>query len=118
MEKQSAVAYVNEYKMGYRGRDLSGTGVVLKWDFIIIHESAHEWFGNSITSADIADMWIHEGFTCYAESVYHECRWGYEEAMQYINGLKKNVMNDETVIGPYGVNREGYGDMSYTTGRR
>lgn len=113
MEHQSAVAYGNEYKMGYLGRDLSGTGVGLKWDFIIIHESGHEWFGNSITSADIADMWIHEGFTCYSESVYHECRWGYEEAMQYINGLKRNVMNDEPIIGPYGVNREGSGDMYY-----
>ncbi|QEC51555.1 peptidase M1-like protein [Anseongella ginsenosidimutans] len=113
MEHQSAVAYGNEYKMGYLGRDLSGTGVGLKWDFIIIHESAHEWFGNSITSADIADMWIHEGFTCYSESVYQECRWGYDEAMEYINGLKRNVMNDQPVIGPYGVNREGSGDMYY-----
>lgn len=113
MEHQSAVAYGNEYKMGYMGRDLSGTGVGLKWDFIIIHESAHEWFGNSITSADIADMWIHEGFTCYAESVYHECRWGYEEAQQYINGLRRNVLNDRPVTGPYGVNREGSDDMYY-----
>jgi len=113
MEHQSAVAYGNEYKKGYLGRDLSGTGVGLKWDFIIVHESAHEWFGNSITSADIADMWIHEGFTCYAESVYHECRWGYDEAMEYINGLKKNVLNDRPVTGPYGVNREGSSDMYY-----
>src|SRR5690606_2998765 len=113
MEHQSAVAYGNEYKKGYLGRDLSGTGVGLKWDFIIIHESAHEWFGNSITSADIADMWIHEGFTCYAESVYHACRWGNDEAMEYINGLKKNVLNDRPVTGPYGVNREGSSDMYY-----
>lgn len=111
MEHQSAVAYGNHYQMGYLGRDLSGTGVGLLWDFIIIHESAHEWFGNSITSADIADMWIHEGFTTYAESVYVECRWSYEKAMQYINGLGRLVRNDRTIIGQYGVNSEGSGDM-------
>lgn len=113
MEHQSAVAYGNKYRKGYLGRDLSGTGLGLKWDFIIVHESGHEWFGNSITSGDIADMWIHEGFTTYAESVYHECRWGYEEAMVYINGLKSNVLNDRPVRGPYGVNREGSSDMYY-----
>lgn len=111
MEHQSAVAYGNHYQTGYLGRDLSGTGVGLLWDFIIIHESAHEWFGNSITSADIADMWIHEGFTTYAESVYVECRWGYEKAQQYINGLGRRVRNDRPIIGIYGLNKEGSGDM-------
>lgn len=111
MEHQSAVAYGNRYQMGYLGNDLSGTGVGLLWDFIIIHESAHEWFGNSITSADIADMWIHEGFTTYAESVYVACRWGYEKAMQYINGLKRRIRNNSPIIGTYGVNKEGSGDM-------
>src|SRR5699024_6516688 len=76
MEHQSAIGYGNQYQKGYLGRDRSQTGVGLKWDFIIIHESAHEWFGNSITAADIADMWIHEAFTTYAEAVYIECRWG------------------------------------------
>ncbi|WP_268223288.1 M1 family metallopeptidase [Sinomicrobium oceani] len=111
MEHQSAVAYGNQYMKGYLGRDLSGTGVGTKWDFIIIHETGHEWFGNSITSSDIADMWIHEGFTTYSEVVYTECRWGYEAGQKYINGLKKNVRNDKPIIGPYGVNKEGSGDM-------
>lgn len=111
MEHQSAVAYGNYYKMGYLGRDLSGTGIGLKWDFIIIHESGHEWFGNSLTSKDIADMWIHEGFTSYSEAVYIECRWGKEEALEYLEGIRKNIGNQATVIGDYGVNSEGSGDM-------
>ncbi|MGS2763244.1 M1 family metallopeptidase [Sinomicrobium sp. M5D2P9] len=111
MEHQSAVAYGNKYMKGYLGRDLSGTGIGTKWDFIIIHETGHEWFGNSITSSDIADMWIHEGFTTYSEAVYVECRWGYKDAQAYINGLRKNVRNDKPIIGDYGVNKEGSGDM-------
>lgn len=111
MEHQSAIAYGNLFLKGYMGNDLSKTGVGKLWDFIIIHESGHEWFGNSITSRDIADMWIHEGFTQYSEIVYTECIWGYEKAMQYANGLKGNVSNDEPIIGPYGVNKEGSGDM-------
>lgn len=111
MEHQSAVAYGNHYKMGYLGRDLSGTGIGLKWDFIIIHESGHEWFGNSITSKDIADMWIHEGFTTYSEAVYIECRWGKEDALTYLEGLRKNIGNHTPIIGDYGVNSEGSGDM-------
>ena len=113
MEHQSAVAYGNKYKNGYLGRDLSGTGVGLKFDFIIVHESGHEWFGNSITSKDIADMWIHEGFTCYSESVFLECQYGYDTAQTYINGLKQNIQNDIPIIGPYGVNTEGSSDMYY-----
>ncbi|MCX2745171.1 M1 family metallopeptidase [Mangrovivirga sp. M17] len=111
MEHQSAVAYGNKYQKGYLGNDLSGTGVGLKWDFIIIHETGHEWFGNSITAADIADMWIHEAFTTYTEAIYIECRWGYEDAMTYLNGMKRNVQNDIPIIGPYGVNKEGSSDM-------
>jgi aminopeptidase N len=113
MEHQSAVAYGNKYQNGYLGTDLSGTGVGLLFDFIIIHESGHEWFGNSITSKDIADMWIHEGFTCYSESVYLECQYGLEKAQIYINGLKNNIRNDAPIIGQYGVNEEGSGDMYY-----
>jgi aminopeptidase N len=113
MEHQSAVAYGNKFKKGYLGSDLSGTGIGLLFDFIIIHESGHEWFGNSITSKDIADMWIHEGFTCYSESVYLECQYGLEKAQIYINGLKENIRNDEPIIGQYGVNKEGSGDMYY-----
>lgn len=113
MEHQSAVAYGNKYQNGYLGRDLSGTGIGLKWDFIIIHESAHEWFGNSITAKDIADMWIHEGFTTYAETVYIECRWGKEPALEYLKGIRKNIANKSTIIGDYGVNSAGSGDMYY-----
>ena len=113
MEHQSAVAYGNKYKNGYLGRDLSGTGIGLKFDFIIVHESGHEWFGNSITAKDIADMWIHEGFTCYSESVFLECQYGYNDAQVYINGLKQNIENDVPIIGPYGVNTEGSSDMYY-----
>ena len=113
MEHQSAVAYGNKYLKGYLGIDLSATGIGLNFDFIIIHESGHEWFGNSITAKDIADMWIHEGFTCYTESVFLECQSGYEKAQIYINGLKKNIQNDNPIIGPFGVNKEGSGDMYY-----
>ncbi len=111
MEHQSAVAYGNKYKMGYLGRDLSKTGIGLKWDFIIIHESGHEWFGNSITAKDIADMWIHEGFTTYSEAVYIESRWGKEEALEYLKGLRGTIGNSSPIIGDYGVNSEGSGDM-------
>ena len=111
MEHQSAVAYGNKYKKGYLGSDLSQTGIGLLFDYITIHESGHEWFGNSITSKDIADMWIHEGFTQYTEVVFVECQYGYEKAMEYCNGLKGNVGNQSPIIGTYGVNHEGSGDM-------
>ena len=111
MEHQSCVAYGNGYKNGYRGFDLSGSGEGKKFDYIIIHESAHEWWGNSLTSYDIADMWIHEGFGQYAEAVYLEDLYGKASADKYLNGLKRGVGNKETIIGPYGVNQEGAGDM-------
>lgn len=111
MEHQSAVAYGNHYMKGYMGNDLSGTGVGTLFDYIIIHESGHEWFGNSITSKDIADMWIHEGFTMYSEIVYIECQYGYDKAMHYAYGLRNSVTNDRPIIGHYGVNKEGSGDM-------
>lgn len=104
MEHQSAVAYGNRYKKGYLGNDISGSGVGMLFDFIIIHETGHEWFGNSITSKDIADMWIHEAFTTYSEAVYIECRWGYDKAMQYINGQSRMVENRKPVVGQFGVN--------------
>lgn len=113
MEHQSAVAYGNKYKKGYMGFDLSGTGVGMFFDYITIHETGHEWFGNSVTSKDIADMWIHEGFTTYSETVFIECMKGYEPAMKYINGQAKNVANDRPIIGQFGVNNEGSGDMYY-----
>ena len=113
MEHQSAIAYGNKYQNGYLGGDLSGTKFGLLFDFIIIHESGHEWFGNSVSSKDVADMWIHEGFTCYSESVYLECEFGNENAQQYINGLRQNIQNDKPIIGKYGVGNEGSSDMYY-----
>ena len=113
MEHQSAVAYGNKYKMGYMGSDLSYTGLGMNFDYILVHESGHEWFGNSITSKDIADMWIHEGFTTYSESVYVECTRGYDDAMKYINGQRQNVENRKPAIGIFGVNDEGSGDKYF-----
>jgi aminopeptidase N len=113
MEHQSAVAYGNKFANGYLGKDLSGTGWGKKWDFIIIHESGHEWFGNNITSKDIADEWIHEGFTNYSEILYTTCMYGKDAGNEYCIGLRKNTQNDEPVIGPYGVNREGSIDRYY-----
>ena len=109
MEHQSAVAYGNRYLGGYRGRAPSEIG--LKFDFIIVHESAHEWWGNSVTAKDVADMWIHESFGAYAEALYVEHVWGYQEALRYINGKKPNVRNSEPIIGIYNVQHEGSGDM-------
>lgn len=113
MEHQSGVAYGNKYLMGYSGRDLSGTGWGLKWDFLIIHESGHEWFGNSITSKDLADMWIHESFTNYSETLFTECQYGHKAAEEYVQGIRKNILNDVPIIPAYGVNAEGSGDMYY-----
>jgi len=113
MEHQSAVAYGNGYQNGYHGMDLSGTGQGLKWDFIIVHESGHEWFGNNITSKDIADMWIHEGFTNYSETLFTEYYFGKKAANEYLIGLRKNIENKEPIITAYGVNKEGPIDMYY-----
>ncbi|WP_316851446.1 M1 family metallopeptidase [Pedobacter agri] len=111
MEHQSAVAYGNQFKKGYLGRDLSGTGHGLKWDFITVHESGHEWFGNNITSKDIADMWVHEGFTNYSETLFTECTDSKKSADEYVIGIRRGINNDVPIIGPYSVNKEGSGDM-------
>jgi hypothetical protein len=111
MEHQSAVAYGNHYKNGYLGRDRSSTGHGLLWDFIIVHESAHEWFGNSITMKDAADMWIHEGFATYAEGLFTECTQGKQAGAEYTIGQRKLIRNDVPIIGVYGVNHEGSSDM-------
>jgi aminopeptidase N len=111
MEHQSAIAYGNKFMNGYLGKDLSGSGWGLKWDYIIIHESGHEWFGNNITSKDIADMWIHESFTTYSEVIFTQCQYGLEAGNDYLAGLRKGISNDIPMIGRYGVNREGSGDM-------
>ena len=111
MEHQSAVAYGNNYLNGYRGSDLSGTGYGLKFDYLIIHESAHEWFGNSISVKDVADLYIHEGFTTYAESIFVECEYGKQAALDYIYGQRRGIRNDRPIVGPYDVNKEGSSDM-------
>jgi len=106
MEHQSAVAYGNGFKNGYMGRDWTGVGISLRFDFIIIHESGHEWFGNSITAADPSDMWIHEGWTTYLEGLYVEYRWGKDDAIKYLNGDKPRVKNLRPVVAERGVNQE------------
>ena len=111
MEHQSNVAYGNYYLNGYAGRDLSNTGWGLKWDFIVVHESGHEWFGNNITASDVADNWIHEGFTSYSEVLFTECEFGKEAGNDYCEGVKKSINNDIPIIGQYGVHEEGSGDM-------
>ncbi|WP_338644560.1 M1 family metallopeptidase [Flavobacterium sp. KS-LB2] len=111
MEHQSSVTYGNKFKNGYLGRDLSGTGWGLKFDFIIIHESGHEWFANNITYKDIADMWIHESFTNYSESLFVEYYYGKEAGFEYVRGTRKGIDNDKPIIGNYNVNNEGSGDM-------
>ena len=111
MEHQSAVAYGNGYANGYKGRDASGTGLGMKWDFIIVHESAHEWFGNNITSNDVADMWVHESFANYAEGLYTECLFGKKAGEDYIIGNRRGIRNDAPVQGRFGVQNQGSGDM-------
>ena len=116
MEHQSAVAYGNHYHNGYLGRDLSNTGHGLKWDFIIVHESAHEWWGNSITDKDAADMWVHESFANYSESLYTECQEGTKAGAEYQIGTRVLVKNDVPIVGHYGVNDEGSNDKYYKGG--
>ncbi|APA62966.1 M1 family metallopeptidase [Maribacter sp. 1_2014MBL_MicDiv] len=113
MEHQSSVTYGNQYLKGYLGRDLSQTGWGLKFDFIIIHEAGHEWFANNITYKDAADMWVHEGFTCYSESLFLDYHYGTEAANAYVQGIRNNIRNDRPIIGIYNVNYEGSGDMYY-----
>lgn len=113
MEHQSAVAYGNQYRDGYLGSDLSGSGWGTQWDYIIIHETGHEWFANNVTTRDIADMWVHEGFTTYSEVLFVECQYGKKAADEYCRGLRNNIGNDAPIIGPYGVNQEGSGDMYF-----
>ncbi|MFD0989622.1 M1 family metallopeptidase [Mariniflexile jejuense] len=113
MEHQSSVTYGNKYMKGYLGQDLSGTGWGLKFDFIIIHESGHEWFANNITYKDIADMWIHESFTAYSENLFLDYYYGKQASADYVIGTRKSIKNDKPIIGIYNVNNEGSGDMYY-----
>ncbi|MFN3190281.1 MAG: M1 family metallopeptidase [Aureliella sp.] len=116
MEHQSSVTYGNGYANGYRGTDLSDTGVGLKFDFIVVHESGHEWFGNNISMKDAADMWIHESFTNYSENLFVEYHFTKKEAEDYVIGCRKRVQNDRPIIGTYNANRSGSGDMYYKGG--
>ncbi len=113
MEHQSSVTYGNQFKKGYLGKDLSGTGWGLKFDFIIIHEAGHEWFANNITYKDAADMWIHEGFTAYSENLFLDYYYGKAAAADYVIGTRNNIRNDKPIIGIYDVNQEGSSDMYY-----
>jgi aminopeptidase N len=113
MEHQSAVTYGNHFANGYLERDWTGVGISPRFDFIIIHESGHEWFGNSITAADSSDMWIHEGWTTYLESLYVEYMYGHDDALKYLNGYKSKVKNEQPIITPRGVNGEPPQDMYF-----
>jgi aminopeptidase N len=106
MEHQSAVTYGNHFANGYLERDWTGVGISTRFDFIIIHESAHEWFGNSVTAADVSDMWIHEGWATYLESLYVEYMYGKDDALKYLNAYKSKVQNRRPIVTPRGINRE------------
>lgn len=116
MEHQSSVTYGNGFANGYRGSDVSGTGWGLKFDFIIIHESGHEWFANNITYEDVADMWVHESFINYSESLYVEYYFGKDAGYEYVLGSRRNIRNDRPIVGIYGVNYSGSADMYYKGG--
>jgi aminopeptidase N len=111
MEHQSSITYGNGYKNGYMGRDLSGTGWGMLFDYIIIHEAGHEWFANNITYKDIADMWVHEGFTMYSEILYLDYHFGTKAGNEYVQGVRASIQNDRPIIGHYDVNNRGSGDM-------
>jgi len=103
MEHQGAIAYGNQYKRGYLGgmipRDMD-------WDYIIVHETGHEYFGNSVSCGDLAEMWIHESFTIYMEALYVECAYSYEDAIGYLRGQRPFIRNRQPILGPRDVNWE------------
>ncbi len=113
MEHQSSVTYGNQYANGYLGGDMSQSGWGLKFDYIIIHEAGHEWFANNITNKDVADMWIHEGFTTYSESLYVDYHFGKDAASEYVVGVRRLIRNDGPIVGDYRVNNEGSSDMYF-----
>lgn len=116
MEHQSGIAYGNKYLNGFWGMDLSGSGWGRKFDYIIVHESGHEWFGNNITTNDIADLWVHEGFTCYTETLFIEYWFGKKAADEYVYAQRKAIQNKKPVIGAYNVNNDNYGGDMYNKG--
>src|SRR5919106_1371882 len=113
MEHQSAVTYGNRFANGYLERDWTGVGVSPKFDFIIVHESGHEWFGNAVSAADVSDMWIHEGWTTYLEVIYVEKLFGYEDALKYVNGYKTRVGNRSPIVTQRGIHRTPNQDMYF-----
>jgi aminopeptidase N len=115
MEHQSAVTYGNGFQNGYggRNRDWTGVGISTKFDFIVIHESAHEYFGNAVSAADVSDMWIHEGWGTYLECLYVEFTYGYDDYLKYTNGYKSHVQNRTPIITPRGIHREPPQDMYF-----
>jgi aminopeptidase N len=113
MEHQTAVTYGNRFANGYLERDWTGVGVSLKFDFIIVHESGHEWFGNAVSAADVSDMWIHEGWTTYLEGLYVEHVFGYDDALKYVNGYKAKVRNREPIVTQRGIHRSPPGDQYF-----
>lgn len=113
MEHQSAVTYGNLFKNGYLGRDWTGVGISPRFDFIIVHESGHEWFGNSVSAADRSDMWIHEGWTTYLEALYVEYHWGKADALKYVNGYKSRIKNNQPIVSRRGINANPPGDQYF-----
>jgi aminopeptidase N len=113
MEHQSAVTYGNHFANGYLDRDWTGVGISLKFDFIVIHESAHEWFGNAVSAADQADMWIHEGWGTYLECLYVEHTFGYADYLKYTNAYKTKIANKEPIIIQRGIARDPSQDMYF-----
>ncbi|MEP6848023.1 MAG: M1 family metallopeptidase [Acidobacteriota bacterium] len=106
MEHQSAIAYGNRFLNGFIGKDYTGAGISMRFDYIIIHESAHEWFGNAVSASDISDMWIHEGWATYLECLYVEYTYGHDDYLKYVNSYKKLVENKTPIITPRGTSTE------------
>lgn len=113
MEHQSGIAYGNGFSNGYLGEDLSKTGWGTTWDYILVHESGHEWFGNNISVKDVADNWIHEGFTCYSENLFVEYLYGKQAGADYVLGLRANIKNTEPIIAVYNINQSPDNDIYY-----
>jgi aminopeptidase N len=101
MEHQTAIAY------GHKFKNTSWIDA----DYIILHESAHEWWGNSVSASDYADIWIHEGFATYSEALYIEATQGYDAYLNFLRYYAMLIINKRPVIGPYGVNYWDYKDI-------
>jgi len=99
MEHQSAVTYGNGFSIynGVRSKSWPMYGVI---DPLIIHETGHEWFGNSVTASDPTHIWIHEGLQVYSEAIYFEDKFkSYEVGVHYLNTLKNRIVNEVPIVG-------------------